>query len=421
MIWDMLDTDMPRSSQYTYRGWVRTLRVHNAEAIFDTVGGDTLQSSWQVVRKGGVLVSVVSPRPSCAEAKARDVRPVWFVVEPNREQLIQIGALMDAGRIRPIIEAVLPLPQARQAYEQGAKGHTRGKIVLRVVDEWSARRCAAYVSRNVGRQGCQREDAGKITHRKEMRVMSSLAGKVALVSGGNSGIGLATARAFHNNGAKVVISGRDRETLEEVARQLGPDVLAVQADVTRLSEIDQLMARAHATFGKLDILFVNAGIFKGAPLEEVDEAAFNEMLNANFKGAYFTVQKALPFLNAPASIIFNGSVNALTGITDSSLYTANKGAIHALARALAAELIGRGIRVNTITIGPTATRLLARSGSSPEILQAQDVARISRSPVKRLGRPEEVANVALFLASDDSSFVVGSEIAADGGWLLNTM
>jgi len=251
--------------------------------------------------------------------------------------------------------------------------------------------------------------------------MSSLKGKVAVVTGGNSGIGLATARAFHANGAKVVIAGRDRETLEEVSRQLGHDVLAVQADVTKLSDIDQLVARTHETFGKLDILFVNAGIYKGAPLEEVDEAAFDEMLTANLKGAYFTVQKALPFFNKPASIIFNGSVNALTGIAESSLYTANKGAVHALARALAAELIGRGIRVNTITIGPTATRLLARSGTSQEILQAQDVARISRSPVKRLGRPEEVANVALFLASDDASFVVGSEIAADGGWLLNTM
>jgi NAD(P)-dependent dehydrogenase (short-subunit alcohol dehydrogenase family) len=251
--------------------------------------------------------------------------------------------------------------------------------------------------------------------------MSKLAGKVAVVTGGNSGIGLASARAFHANGAKVVIAGRDRETLEEVARELGPDVLAVQADVTKLSEIDQLMARAFETFGNLDILFVNAGIYKGAPLEEVDEAAFDEMLRANFKGAYFTVQKALPFFNKPASIIFNGSVNALTGIANSSLYTANKGAVHSLARALAAELIGRGIRVNTITIGPTATRLLSRSGTSQEILQAQDVARISRSPVKRLGRSEEVANVALFLASDDSSFVVGAEIAADGGWLLNTM
>ena len=251
--------------------------------------------------------------------------------------------------------------------------------------------------------------------------MSSLKGKVALVTGGNSGIGLATAKAFHANGARVVIAGRDRESLEAVAQELGHDVLAVQADVTRLSEIDRLMTQTHETFGKLDILFVNAGIFKGAPLEEIDEGAFDEMTNANFKGAYFTVQKALPFLNEPASIIFNGSVNALTGIADSSLYTANKGAVHALARALAAELIGRGIRVNTITIGPTATRLLARSGSSQAILDAQDVARISRSPVKRLGRPEEVAKVALFLASDDSSFVVGAEIAADGGWLLNIM
>lgn len=251
--------------------------------------------------------------------------------------------------------------------------------------------------------------------------MASLEGKVALVTGGNSGIGLATAKEFHANGAKVVITGRNAETLDAVARELGDNVLAVPTDITRLSDIDQLMARIHETFGKLDILFVNAGVYKGAPLEEVDEAAFDEMIDANFKGSYFTVQKALPLLNNPASIIFNGSVNALTGIGNSSLYTSGKGAIHALARALAAELIGRGIRVNTITIGPTATHLLTRSGSSQAILDAQDVARVGRSPVKRLGQPEEVAKVALFLASDDSSFVVGSEIAADGGWLLNTM
>ncbi|HEY0757616.1 MAG TPA: SDR family oxidoreductase [Ktedonobacteraceae bacterium] len=251
--------------------------------------------------------------------------------------------------------------------------------------------------------------------------MSSLAGKVAVVTGGNSGIGLATARAFHAQGASVVISGRDQQTLAEISRELGQHVLAVPTDITKLSDIEQLMARAYETFGKLDILFVNAGIFKGAPLAEVDEAAFDEMMNTNLKGAYFTVQKALPFFNQTGSIIFNGSVNALTGIANSSLYTAGKSGIHGLARALAAELIGRGIRVNTITIGPTATRLLTRSGSSQEILDAQDVARISHSPVKRLGRPEEVASVALFLASDQASFVVGSEIAADGGWLLNTI
>ncbi len=251
--------------------------------------------------------------------------------------------------------------------------------------------------------------------------MGLLDGKVALVTGGNSGIGLATAKEFHANGAKVVITGRDPATLAEAARELGAEDLAVRVDLTQLSDIDSLMARIRATYGKLDVLFVNAGIYKGAALEAVDEAAFDEMLSSNLKGAYFTVQRALPLLSRPASIIFNGSVNALTGIANSSLYTANKGAVHALARALAAELIGRGIRVNTITIGPTATHLLTRSGTSPEILKAQDVARVGRSPVKRLGRPEEVAKVALFLASDDASFVVGSEIAADGGWLLNTV
>lgn len=249
--------------------------------------------------------------------------------------------------------------------------------------------------------------------------MGSLEGKVALVTGGSSGIGLATAKELHANGAKVVITGRNAAGLEAAAQQIGDDTLGVVADSSRLSDIDDLMARIAEVFGKLDILFVNAGIFKGGALETVDEATFDGMMAANLKGAYFTVQKALPLLNSPASIIFNGSVNALTGIPDSSVYTAGKGAIHALARALAAELIGRGIRVNTISIGPTATQLLARSGSPQSILDAQDVARIQHSPLKRLGQPEEVAKVAVFLASDASSFVVGSEIAADGGWLLN--
>lgn len=251
--------------------------------------------------------------------------------------------------------------------------------------------------------------------------MNLLEGKVALITGGNSGIGLATAREFHLNGAKVVISGRNQETLEAVADELGNHVLAVQADVTNLNDIDNLMARAYETFGKLDVLFINAGIFKGAPLEEVDEAAFDAMMNANFKGSYFTIQKALPILNRPASVIFNGSVNALTGINNSSLYTSGKGAVHALSRALAAELVGRDIRVNTIAIGPTATHLLDRSESSQAILDAQDEARISHSPMKRLGQAEEVAKVALFLASDNSSFITGSEIAVDGGWLLNSV
>jgi NAD(P)-dependent dehydrogenase (short-subunit alcohol dehydrogenase family) len=250
--------------------------------------------------------------------------------------------------------------------------------------------------------------------------MGSLEGKVALVTGGSSGIGLATAKEFRVNGAKVVITGRNAAALESAVQQISGDTLAVVADSSRLSDIDHLMARIAQEFGKLDILFVNAGIFKGASLEAVNEEDFDEIMDANFKGAYFTIQKALPLLSTSASIIFNGSVNALTGIPNSSLYTAAKGAMHALARALAAELIGRGIRVNTISIGPTATHLLDRSGTSQAILAEQDKVRISHSPIKRLGLPEEIAKVALFLASQDSSFVVGSEIAADGGWLLNT-
>jgi NAD(P)-dependent dehydrogenase (short-subunit alcohol dehydrogenase family) len=252
-------------------------------------------------------------------------------------------------------------------------------------------------------------------------MMASLEGKVALVTGGNSGIGLATAKRFHASGAQVIITGRNAATLGAAAREIGANTLAVPTDLSQLAEIDRLMTRIRETFGRLDVLFVNAGMYKGASLADVDEAAFDEMIDANFKGSYFTVQKALPLFRHPASIIFNGSVNAVTGIADSSLYTSGKGAIHALARALAAELIGRGIRVNTITIGPTATHLLDRSGSPQAILDAQDVARVNRSPVKRLGTPDEVARVALFLATEDSSFVVGSEIAADGGWLLNTM
>ena len=245
--------------------------------------------------------------------------------------------------------------------------------------------------------------------------MSSLQGKVALVTGGNSGIGLATVKTFHAHGAKVVFSGRDRQTLDEIAHELGQDVLAVQADVTKLSDLDALMTRAHATFGKLDILFVNAGILGGGALEVVTEQAFDRVMNTNFKGAFFTIQKALSFLNDQASIILNGSINARMGLPNTAVYSASKAALHSLARTLSAELIDRGIRVNTITIGPTETPIL--EGLPPALIQ-----RIAkRSPLKRLGHPEEVAHVALFLASSDSSFVVGSEIYAEGGLLFNAL
>jgi NAD(P)-dependent dehydrogenase (short-subunit alcohol dehydrogenase family) len=254
---------------------------------------------------------------------------------------------------------------------------------------------------------------------KGKSAMGALQGKVALITGGSSGIGLATAREFHAQGARVVLSGRDREKLEAVVNQLGSDILGVPTDVTKLSDLDELMARTRAAFGKLDILFVNAGIAEPRPLEATDEAFFDRMMSTNFKGAYFTIQKALPLFNDQASIIINGSINALVGIAGSSVYSASKAAVHSLARTLSAELIGRGIRVNTITIGPTDTPILQRADYPPEVLQAHKESIARLSPIKRLGRPEEVAKVALFLASSDSSFVVGSEIAADGGITAN--
>src|SRR2546425_1288218 len=221
---------------------------------------------------------------------------------------------------------------------------------------------------------------------KGKSAMSALQGKVALITGGNSGIGLATAREFHAQGARVVLSGRDREKLEAVANQLGPDVLGVPTDVTKLSDLDELMARTRAAFGKLDILFVNAGIAASRPLEATDEAFFDMIMSTNFKGAYFTIQKALPLLNDQASIIINGSINALVGMAGSSVYSASKAAVHSLARTLSAELIVRGIRVNTITTGPTNTPILNRADYPPEVIQAlkESIARLS--PIKRLGR-----------------------------------
>jgi len=254
---------------------------------------------------------------------------------------------------------------------------------------------------------------------KGKSAMSALQGKVALITGGSSGIGLATAREFHAQGARVVLSGRDREKLEAVANQLGPHVLGVPTDVTKLSDLDELMARTQETFGKLDILFVNAGVADARTLAETDEAFFDLLMDTNFKGAYFTIQKALPLLNGQASIVLNGSINALVGMAGSSVYAASKAALHSLARTLSAELIGRGIRVNTITTGPTDTPIMKRAGYPPEVIEAHLKTLASQVPIKRLGHPEEVAKVALFLASSDSSFVVGAEIAADGGITAN--
>lgn len=245
--------------------------------------------------------------------------------------------------------------------------------------------------------------------------MGKLAGKVAVITGGNSGIGLATAKEFLEQGAKVVVSGRDQKTLDDVAKELGPDALAVRADVAQLADIDKLFAAVKAKFGRIDVLFVNTGIGKFSPFEAVTDEFYDAILDVNLKGAFFTIQKALPLLADGASIVLNTSINAHIGMPNSSVYAASKAALLSLARTLSAELVGRNIRVNAISPGPIATPIFGRLGLPPEVLEQtrQDI--LSQIPMKRFGRPEEIAKTALFLASSDSSFLLGTEIVADGG------
>jgi NAD(P)-dependent dehydrogenase (short-subunit alcohol dehydrogenase family) len=245
--------------------------------------------------------------------------------------------------------------------------------------------------------------------------MGKLEGKVAVITGGNSGIGLATAKEFREQGARVVITGRDQETLDEAKRSIGGDILAVRSDTSSLAEIDKLFAEVKEHFGKIDVLFVNAGVGKFAPVEAVTEDFFDSIMDINFKGAYFTVQKALPLLSDNASIVLNASIVANIGMANSSVYAASKAALITLARTLSAELVGRGIRVNVVSPGPVVTPILGRMGMPPDVLEETAKNLEAQVPMKRFGRPEEIAKTVLFLASDDSSFLLGTEIVADGG------
>ena len=245
--------------------------------------------------------------------------------------------------------------------------------------------------------------------------MGKLEGKVAVITGGNSGIGLATAKEFKEQGARVVITGRDPETLDDAKRSIGGEVLAIRSDTSHLTEIDKLFGEVKEKFGKIDVLFVNAGVGKFIPVEEVTEDFFDSIMDTNFKGAYFTIQKALPLLSNNASIVLNGSISANLGMPNSSVYAASKAALITLARTLSAELVGRGIRVNVVSPGPVETPILGRTGMPPEVLEETAKSLEAAVPMKRFGRAEEIAKTVLFLASDDSSFLLGTEIVADGG------
>jgi NAD(P)-dependent dehydrogenase (short-subunit alcohol dehydrogenase family) len=245
--------------------------------------------------------------------------------------------------------------------------------------------------------------------------MKRLEGKVAVVTGGNSGIGLATAKRLQEEGARVAISGRNKKTLDEAVKAIGNGVVAVQSDVAKLTDIDKLYAQVSQKLGKIDVLFVNAGVGKFVPLAETSESTFDEIFDINIKGAYFTVQKALPFLNDGASIILNTSVVDSTGYPGTSVYSATKAALRSLARTAAAELVGRGIRVNAVAPGPIVTPILGRTGLPQEAIDQFTKEIIAENPMKRFGQPEEVAGVVAFLASQDASYITGVEINVDGG------
>jgi NAD(P)-dependent dehydrogenase (short-subunit alcohol dehydrogenase family) len=246
--------------------------------------------------------------------------------------------------------------------------------------------------------------------------VKTLEGKVAVVTGGNSGIGLATAKRLKEEGARVAISGRSQKTLDEAVKTIGNGTVAVQADVARLTDLDKLYAEVSRKLGKIDVLFVNAGVAIFAPLSETSESVFDEQFDINVKGAYFTIQKALPLLNDGASIILNTSVVDSKGGIGTSAYAATKAALRSIARTAAAELVGRGIRVNAVAPGPIVTPILGRSGLPKEALDAFAKEIIEKVPMKRFGQPEEVAGVVAFLASQDASYITGVEINVDGGY-----
>jgi NAD(P)-dependent dehydrogenase (short-subunit alcohol dehydrogenase family) len=245
--------------------------------------------------------------------------------------------------------------------------------------------------------------------------MKRLEGKVAVVTGGNSGIGLATAKRLQEEGAKVAIAGRSRKTLDDAVRAIGNGVVAVQADVAKLTDVDKLYAEVSKKLGKIDVLFVNAGVAKFAPLSETSEDGYDEVFNINIKGAYFTIQKALPFLNDGASIILNTSVVDSKGFEGASAYSATKAALRSLARTAAAELVGRGIRVNAVAPGPIVTPIIERTGLPKEAIDQFEKETVAKVPMKRFGQPEEVAGAVAFLASQDASYITGVEINVDGG------
>jgi len=246
--------------------------------------------------------------------------------------------------------------------------------------------------------------------------MGKLGGKVAVITGGNSGIGLATAKRFVEEGAHVVITGRREKELKEAAAFIGRNVTTVTGDVSRLEDLDQLYAVVKEKHGHIHVLSANAGWGGLAPLEAATEAHFDETFDGNVKGLFFTVQKALPLFKDGGSIILTSSVANVMGLPGFSVYAASKAAVRNFARAWTMELKDRKIRVNTMSPGAIETPALGKTGLTAEQVEQAAAQFVSQVPLGRRGKPEEIAAALVFLASDESSYITGVDLCVDGGW-----
>jgi NAD(P)-dependent dehydrogenase (short-subunit alcohol dehydrogenase family) len=251
---------------------------------------------------------------------------------------------------------------------------------------------------------------------KNNKMSQKLKDKVAVITGGNSGIGLATAKLFATEGAKIAITGRNQETIESSLKEIGNGALGFTSDVSKVQTLETLFAKINQGLGKIDVLVVNAGVVSLAPLEAVTEEEFDKVSDINYKGVLFTVQKALPYLNDGASIIITSSTVANKGIAGASVYISTKAAELALVRVFAAELAPRGIRVNALSPGPIPTPIFEKAGFGNDTVAQMDQFFINNSPLGRTGTTLEMAKGFLFLASDDSSYMTGGDLLLDGGF-----
>ena len=245
---------------------------------------------------------------------------------------------------------------------------------------------------------------------------TKLAGKIALVTGGSSGLGLATARQFIREGAQVVVTGRRQAELDLAAKELGSGALGVQGDVSNLDDLDRLYQIIRERYGRLDILFANAGGGAFAPLGEISEAHFDKYFGINVKGTLFTVQKALSLMTAGGTIVLNGSMVTIKGLPGFSVYAATKAALRSFARTWAVDLKGKNIRVNVVSPGTVVTPAYKNElGMNDEQIREFEAQAAMKTPLGRSGTPDEIARAVVFLASDDSSYVTGTELFVDGG------